>query len=127
VVRISTSIPACISGDADWLLNFSAIVVPHAAATIAIPIVISRAIASPPGPGQWTPSEKPITSRTAAGTSARKLAESTSPASRTGRGAGEASRRSNHPCSMSRARLTPVAAPVNPAPCIRLTGMRKLW
>ena len=43
------------------------------------------------------------------------------------RGAGETSSRSNQPCSMSRARLTPVAAPVKPAPCKRLIGIRKLW
>ena len=55
------------------------------------------------------------------------FSEITKPASSTERGAGETSNRSNHPCSMSRARLTPVAAPVNPAPCIRLTGIRKLW
>ena len=48
---------------------------------------------------------------------------STVPASSTQRGAGEASSRSNQPCSMSRARLTPVAAPVKPAPCRKLTGI----
>ena len=45
------------------------------------------------------------------------------PASSTPRGAGPSSRRSNQPCSMSRARFTPVAAPLNPAAWMRLTGM----
>ena len=81
----------------------------------------------PAEPGPVDPDAKPTVSRTAAGISDRRLAESTIPASSAGRGAGEASRRSNQPCSMSRARLTPVAAPVNPAPWSRLTGMMKLW
>ena len=92
-----------------------------------MPITITIAIASPPSPGQLTPSAKPTISSTVAGISDRRLAEITRPASSTERGAGETSSRSNQPCSMSRARLTPVAAPVNPAPCMRLIGIRKLW
>ena len=38
------------------------------------------------------------------------LADATIEPSRSGRGTGERSRRSNQPCSMSRARFTPVAA-----------------
>ena len=119
--------PACISGAADWDRNLSARAHPQSAAMVPIPMTITTAITSPPTPGQLTPSAKPTTSRTAAGISDRRLAEITSPASRTGRGAGETSSRSNQPCSMSRARFTPVAAPVKPAPCMRLIGIRKLW
>ncbi len=92
-----------------------------------VPITQNSAIASPPIPGQSTPIEKPTVSRTTEGISERRLAESTMPASSAGRGAGEASRRSNQPSSMSRARLTPVAAPVKPAPWSMLIGMMKLW
>jgi hypothetical protein len=91
-----------------------------------MPITIRIASSSPSTPGKWAPIAKATTSRNVAGIRTRKLADSTSPASRETRLAGEASRRSNQPCSMSRARLTPVAAPVNPAACIRLTGTRKL-
>src|SRR6476620_10194914 len=82
-----------------------------------------RAIRSPSSPGQLTPIAKPTASRNVAGISERRAADSTSPARITGRGAGETSRRSNQPCSMSRAKLTPVAAPVKPAPWSRLTGI----
>ena len=92
-----------------------------------MPMTQTIASARPPSPGHSTPTAKPTMSRTVAGISDRRLAERTRPASSAGRGAGEASRRSNQPCSMSRARLTPVAAPVNPAPCSRLIGIRKLW
>ena len=121
------NIPACISGAADWVRNFRASDVPQVAATVAIPMTITIAIARPRSPGQWAPTANATQSRKVAGIRARRLAESTSPASRAGRGAGEDSSRSNQPCSMSRARLTPVAAPVKAAPCIRLTGTRKLW
>ena len=61
-----------------------------------------------------------------AGISERALAASTVPESSTQRGAGETSSRSSQPCSMSRARLTPAAAPVKPAPCSMLIGTMKL-
>ena len=121
------NIPACISGAADCVRKRSARDVPQVAATIAIPITTTSATASPSSPGQWAPAMRATTSRNVAGSSARRPAERTSPARITGLGAGEASSRSNQPPSMSRARLTPVAAPVNAAPCIRLTGMMKLW
>ena len=92
-----------------------------------MPITQISASSRPPTPGQWTPIANATASRTAAGINERSAAELTMPASSAERGAGEASRRSNQPCSMSRARLTPVAAPVNPAPWSMLTGMMKLW
>jgi hypothetical protein len=56
------------------------------------------------------------------GIRARRLADSTVPIRSTQRGGGETRSLSNQPSSMSRARFTPVAAPVNPAPCISPTG-----
>ena len=49
------NIPACIRGAADWVRNFRASDVPQVAATVAIPITIRIAIASPRRPGQWAP------------------------------------------------------------------------
>ena len=92
-----------------------------------VPITQNSATTRPSIPGQSTPIEKPTASRTIEGISDRRLADSTRPASSAGRGAGEASRRSNQPPSMSRARLTPVAAPVKPAPWSMLIGRMKLW
>ena len=91
-------------------------------------MTMNEAIASPPIPGQLD-AEREADRRAAkaAGISDRRLAESTSAGEQDRRGAGETSSRSNQPCSMSRARLTPVAAPVKPAPCSRLTGIMKLW
>ena len=77
-------------------------------------------------PGKPAPSTSAIASTKVAGISERAPAASTVPASSTQRGAGETSSRSSQPCSMSRARLTPAAAPVKPAPCSMLTGTMKL-
>ena len=107
------NIPACISGAADWVLE------PqrqrrapaggdhrrphhqHAArsqARRARPVALR--------PREATPSRK------VAGISARSAGREDQAREQDQRGAGEASSRSNQPCSMSRARLTPVAAPV---------------
>ena len=61
-----------------------------------------------------------------AGISDLALAASTVLESSTQRGAGVTSSRSSRPCSTSRARLTPAAAPVKPAACSMLIGTRKL-
>ena len=39
--KISASMPACISGDADWVLKRSASIDPQQAATTAIPATIA--------------------------------------------------------------------------------------
>jgi hypothetical protein len=56
------------------------------------------------------------------GSSERRLADATIDPSKSQRGIGATSIRSNQPCSMSRARFTPVAAPEKLAACISDTG-----
>ena len=117
MIRISTNIPACISGAADWVLKRSASEHAPARRDDGHPHhdqERDREAAGCRASGRRARTRR--TSRNVAGTSdaeARPRARARRGA--TGRGAGEASRRSNQPCSMSRARLTPVAAPVNPA------------
>ncbi len=121
--------PICISGAACCVRKRSAIVIAQNAAAAAIPITRTAAMASPATPGWWMPMIEAVTNRNVAGSSARSEADATRPSSRVRRGAGASISRSNQPCSMSRARFTPVAAPVNPAPWRKPTGtmnVRKL-
>ena len=104
--------PACISGAAAWVLNFSASDDPVARRDRREAAREQhREQRGRRRRGSRRPSESPTIISSVIGISTRRLADSTVPASSTPRGAGDASRRSNQPSSMSRARLTPVAAP----------------
>ena len=124
--RTAARITVCISGDADWVLNLSATMADQQAARTAIPITQAKVTIRPSGPGKWAPTAIAMQKTNVAGISERIAAAATSPASRTQRGAGEARKRSNSPSSISRARLTPAAAPVKPAPWSIETGIMKL-
>jgi hypothetical protein len=68
------------------------------------------------------PISRPTISTTVAGTIERDTAPRIGPTMSIGRGTGATSRRSNQPCSMSRARFDPAAAPAKPAPCRHESG-----
>ena len=91
------NMPACISGAADCVLNFSASVAPQQAATVPIPITRTIVEQQAGDAGPVDAEREADDQQHGRRDSARRLAESTSPASSTGRGAGEASRRSNQP------------------------------
>src|SRR3978361_1513392 len=105
-------------GAADCVLKCTASAVAQQAATAANPSASTTDRSSAPVPGKDTPSANASTSANAIGTTARTTAPATVEKRSAQRGAGETSSRSNQPCSMSRARFTPVAAPENPAACI---------
>ena len=117
--------PACISGAADWVLNLSAIAQPQQAATTPSPYHHDRqdqaADAGEVGADEQRDDEQERARDQGPNRGRADHAREQHPA-RGGRG----EEAIEPACSMSRARLTPVAAPVKPAPCRRLTGIRKL-